>query len=167
MSVIYLETQIHAGVRTVFDLARDIDLHQKSTSGTHERAIAGRTSGLIENGETVTWRAKHLGIYQTHTSKIIDMQKPWQFTDIMLKGTFKSLKHQHIFKEKDGGTLMIDILEFESPFGIIGRIFNKIFLENYLRNFLLERNKVIRDTANDIMKQEMTVPLVLKEIVEP
>ncbi|MGO4709906.1 cell division protein [Chryseobacterium sp. 2TAF14] len=126
---------------------RDIDLHQKSTSKTHEKAIAGRTSGLIENNETVTWRGKHLGVYQTHTSKIINMKKPYQFTDIMLKGTFKSFKHQHLFKQEGDNTIMTDILEFESPFGIIGKIFNRIFLKYYLKKFLLERNKIIKITA--------------------
>jgi len=147
MSKIYLKTQIKADIHHVFDLARDIDLHQKSTSKTNEKAIAGRTSGLIEQEETVTWRAKHLGFYQTHTSKIISMEKPNQFTDIMLKGTFKSFKHQHIFKQRGKNTIMTDILEFESPFGIIGKLFNKFFLKNYLTNFLLERNKLIKTNA--------------------
>lgn len=147
MPEIYLETFIKADIHTVFDAARDIDLHQKSTSKTNEKAIAGRTSGLIENNETVTWRAKHLGVYQTHTSKIINMKKPHEFTDIMLNGTFKSLHHQHIFKEKEGGTLMIDIFEFESPCGILGKLVNKIFLTNYLENFLLERNTMIKKEA--------------------
>lgn len=35
----------------------------------------------------------------------------------------------------------------ESPLGIIGEIFNKIFLENYLKNFLLERNNLIKAKA--------------------
>ncbi|CAD7797572.1 hypothetical protein CHRY9390_00191 [Chryseobacterium aquaeductus] len=149
MSKIYLETFIKADIQKVFDLARDIDLHQKSTFKTGEKAIAGKTSGLIENGETVTWLAKHLGFYQTHTSKIINMEKPYQFTDVMMKGTFKSFKHQHIFKETNEGTLMMDILEFESPFGIIGKLFNHFFLENYLTSFLLERNKLIKSTAEN------------------
>ncbi|MDH6254405.1 ligand-binding SRPBCC domain-containing protein [Chryseobacterium sp. H1D6B] len=147
MSEIYIETCVKADIHKVFDLARDIDLHQQSVSKSREKAIAGRTSGLIEENETVTWRAKHLGVYQTHTSKIVSMEKPYQFTDIMLEGTFKSLKHQHIFKEKEGFTLMIDKFEFESPFGIIGKLFNRFFLTNYLRNFLLERNAVIKKTA--------------------
>lgn len=74
MSKIYIKTIIKADIHIVFDLARDIDLHQKSTFKTGEKAIEGRISGLIENGETVTWRAKHLGFYQTHTSKIIEME---------------------------------------------------------------------------------------------
>jgi len=147
MSIIHLQTVIKADIQTVFDLARDIDLHQKSTFKTGEKAIAGRTSGLIEQGETVTWRAKHLGFYQTHTSEIINMEKPDQFTDIMLKGTFKSLRHQHIFRQEGENTTMTDIFEFESPLGIIGKLFNKFFLKNYMTGFLLERNKLIKATA--------------------
>ncbi|WP_292010648.1 SRPBCC family protein [Chryseobacterium sp.] len=147
MPRIYLETIINADINTVFDLARDIDLHQRSTSKTKEKAIAGRTSGLIENNETVTWRAKHPGVYQTHNSKIINMKKPYEFTDIMLNGTFKSLHHRHIFKEEGGHTLMIDVFDFESPFGILGKLFNQIFLTRYLTDFLLERNNSIKNTA--------------------
>ena len=145
MVKIYLEISINADIQKVFDLSRDIDFHQKSTSKTNEKAIAGKMSGLIELGETVTWRAKHLGFYQTLKTKIIEMESPKMFTDVMIQGTFKSMKHQHIFEEKDGKTLMIDIFEFESPFGILGKIFNQIFLKNYLKEFLLDRNKMIKD----------------------
>ncbi|MXS71814.1 cell division protein [Flavobacteriaceae bacterium W22] len=149
MSKIHLKTIIKADIETVFDLARDIGLHQKSASQTNETAVAGKTSGLIEEGESVTWRAKHLGFYQTHTSKIIEMQKPHQFTDIMLEGAFKSFKHQHVFKTNANKTIMIDILEFESPFGVIGKIFNFIFLKNYLKNFLLKRSQLIKSIAEN------------------
>lgn len=147
MTRIILETFIRADIQTVFDLSRDIDLHQKSTSKTNEKAIAGRTSGLIEENETVTWKAKHLGVYQTLTTKIISMKKPYEFIDVMQKGAFKSMKHQHIFKQKGKNTLMIDIFEFQSPFGIIGKFFNAVFLKNYMKKFLLQRNQLIKETA--------------------
>lgn len=152
MTIIHLQTIIKADIQTVFDLVRDIDLHQKSTFKTGEKAIAGRTSGLIELDETVTWRAKHLGFYQTHTSKITEMNRPYHFTDMMLQGTFKSLKHQHIFRKEGENTIMTDLFEFKSPFGIIGKIFNIIFLKNYMKNFLTERNKLIRSTAETALK---------------
>lgn len=147
MSEIILNTIIKSNIQTVFDLSRDIDLHQKSTFKTGEKAIAGRTSGLIELGETVTWKAKHLGFFQTHQSKITEMENPFHFTDEMLKGRFKLFKHQHIFKTEGKNTIMTDILEFESPFGIIGKVFNIIFLKNYMKKFLMERNKLIKITA--------------------
>ena len=149
MSTIHLTTVVNSEIHKVFDLARDIDLHQNSTSKTNEKAIAGRISGLIELNETVTWRAKHLGFYQTHQSKIIEMEKPYRFTDVMLKGRFKSFRHQHLFKKEGENTIMTDILEFESPFGIIGQLFNYFFLKNYMKKFLLERNKMIKNTTEN------------------
>ncbi len=147
MSVIRLHTRIHADIFKVFDLARDIDLHQKSTFRTGEKAIARRTSGLIELDETVTWKARHLGVMQTLTTKIVTMQKPRHFTDVMLKGAFSSMKHQHLFRQEGRDTIMTDIFEFESPLGIIGKVFNAVFLKNYMKKFLLERNRLIKSTA--------------------
>ena len=74
MPVIELATHINAPIGKCFDLARDIDVHVASTRHTSETAIAGRTSGLIELGEWVTWRAKHFGIWQTLTSKITELE---------------------------------------------------------------------------------------------
>ena len=76
MPTIELSTIINAPIRHCFDIARDIDIHMASTAHTGERAIAGRTSGLIELGETVTWRAKHFGVWQNLTSKITDFNSP-------------------------------------------------------------------------------------------
>ncbi|MDR3023575.1 SRPBCC family protein [Chryseobacterium sp.] len=147
MATIYLNTIVNADIHYVFDLARNIDLHQQSTSTSHEKAIAGRTSGLIEENETVTWRAKHLGVYQNLTTKIVSMEKPVQFIDVMQKGAFKSMRHRHTFKTVNGKTLMTDIFEFESPLGIIGKLFNAIFLTGYLKDFLLKRNNMIKTVA--------------------
>ena len=59
MPKIELETNIRASVETVFDLSRCVDLHVESTAQTNERAVAGKTSGLLELGDTVTWEATH------------------------------------------------------------------------------------------------------------
>ncbi len=147
MAKIVLKTYIKADRKVVFDLSRSIDLHKISTASTNEKAIAGKTKGLIGLGEQVTWRAKHLGFYQTLTSKITQYDFPIRFTDEMAEGIFKKLKHQHIFKEKEEGTLMTDVFEFESPWGILGRMANTLFLKRYLQSFLVERNQVIKTYA--------------------
>lgn len=81
MPVIKIETRIKGDVKVVFDLARSIDFHLISTSGSKERAIAGKTSGLIEEGELVTWRAKHMGVYQNLISKVALLQRPNYFAN--------------------------------------------------------------------------------------
>src|SRR5690349_79713 len=108
MPFIEIEVEINADRERVFDLSRSIDLHQISTAHTNERAVRGRLSGLIELNESVTWRAKHLGVSQELTSVITEYNRPTYFVDEMTQGIFKSIRHEHHFVEKGTGTLMID-----------------------------------------------------------
>lgn len=147
MSSIHLTTFISAPVERVFDLSRSINLHQISTSTTYERAVGGITSGLINENETVTWEAKHLFKTRQFTSKISVMKKPLYFIDEMIKGDFKNFKHEHHFKSVSNGTIMIDQLNFESPYGVIGKWMNTLYLKNYLEKLLESRNNVIKEYA--------------------
>jgi ligand-binding SRPBCC domain-containing protein len=149
MPTIHLTTTIHAPIHHVFDLSRSIDLHQISTEKTQEKAIAGKTSGLIELHETVTWRAKHFGIYQTLTTKITAFDKPNYFVDEMVQGAFKSFVHTHKFEDVPEGTIMTDVFDYQSPLGILGKLADVLFLKNYMRRFLMKRNEVIKVHADN------------------
>jgi ligand-binding SRPBCC domain-containing protein len=147
MTTITLNTRINAPIGRVFDLARSIDFHKISMQTTNEEAIAGRMKGLIEFGETVMWKAKHFGFYQKLTVEIIEFKSPEMFEDVMVKGAFKRMKHLHHFKLEDGETNMSDEFEFESPFGILGRLVDRFVLKRYLMNLLLRRNKELKSVA--------------------
>ena len=149
MTTINLITKINAPKQIDFDLSRNIDVHQNSASQTKEKAIAGVTSGLINFDETVTWRGKHLGFYLTHKSRMTAMDFYDYFVDEMVEGKFKTFKHEHSFMEKNGETVMIDNLNYETPFGIFGRLFDRIILKKHLTKFLLERNKTLKQLAEN------------------
>lgn len=145
--IIELTTAIAAPPERVFDLARSIDAHEQSTEGTQERAIAGVTRGLIGMGDEVTWEARHFGVKQRLTVRITGFERPSRFQDIMVSGAFKRMKHDHEFKAQPPGTLMMDRFEFESPFGILGRVVDRLFLSGYMRRFLVRRNQVLKNLA--------------------
>ncbi|MEM7012063.1 MAG: SRPBCC family protein [Verrucomicrobiota bacterium] len=148
MPVIELETHIQAAIDVVFDLSRSIDLHTESTASTNERAIEGRTSGLIEADETVTWEATHFGVRQRLTSKITAFDRPRHFRDSMIKGVFAKIEHDHFFEETAADeTRMTDRFEYASPLGFLGKIADWLFLERYLTRFLRERNALIKQIA--------------------
>lgn len=147
MPTIHLELQINAPIDRCFDLARSIDLHKLSTGNTQEEAIAGITSGLIGLNETVTWRAKHFGVWQKLSSKITKYERPHFFVDEMLEGAFKAIYHKHQFRQEGDVTIMTDDFHFESPLGILGSIANKLVLTKYLTELLSERNKMIKEFA--------------------
>jgi ligand-binding SRPBCC domain-containing protein len=147
MPVIILTTIIYAPIERVFDLARNIDLHQQSMQHTAEKAVAGRLSGLIEEGETVTWEAKHFFKIRRLTSKIVAMKAPFYFRDEMIAGDFSLLHHDHYFSSESGGTRMKDVFTYRCPYRFAGRIAEWVFLNRYLKKLLAKRNEMIKTMA--------------------
>lgn len=98
MPVIRFETLIAAPRQICFDVARDIDLHMRSTAATNERVVGGVTTGLIGSGEEVTWEATHLWIRQRLTSRITQFDPPAHFRDSQVKGAFARFDHDHFFE---------------------------------------------------------------------
>ena len=147
MAVITTITEIRVPAERVFDLSRSVDLHVRSAGSTGETAIAGVTSGLLGLGQEVTWRGKHFGLWQNLTSKITMFSRSDHFRDSMVRGAFRRLDHDHFFEAQGELTVMKDVFDFTSPLGILGRVAETMFLESYMRQFLIERNDVIKKTA--------------------
>lgn len=147
MPTIHLTTFIAAPAERVFDLSRSIDLHKQSMSVHREEAVAGTRFGLIEKDETVTWKAKHLFKTRLLRTKITQMKKAEMFVDEQIEGDFKMMKHEHHFKPCDNGTIMIDLLSFEAPYGSLGKIFNSVYLTRYMKKLIEQRNSTIREFA--------------------
>ena len=157
MPSIHLTTFVNAPIDRVFNLSRNVTLHKKSFEDSGEQAIAGTTSGLIGLNETVTWKARHLGRNRMLKIKISSMTPPDAFIDEMAEGDFRSMKHEHHFKKVENGTIMIDLFHFETPYGAVGKVFNRLYLTRYLRRLLEKRNRMIKDYAETSKWQHLLV----------
>jgi ligand-binding SRPBCC domain-containing protein len=136
-----LETLIAAPIGDCFDLSLSVDAHTASMRASGERAISGVTSGVLKLGDTVTWRARHFGIVFLMTSAITEYDYPRRFVDEQERGPFRRWRHEHTFATMpDGKTQMIDIVEFQSPFGSAGSIADGLVLRNYMPYLLHQRN---------------------------
>jgi ligand-binding SRPBCC domain-containing protein len=144
---IELTTVIAAPIERCFDLSRSIDAHMASTDWTGERAIAGVTSGLIGSGQEVMWTGRHFGINITHTSRITAYDRPRYFQDSMVRGMFCQFCHDHYFTVQDGRTAMKDVMQFEAPLGLGGRVIESVILEKHMRSLLTRRNEYLRQVA--------------------
>ena len=147
MPVIILETSINASADVCFDLMRDIRIHTETTAQTDEKAVAGVTDGKIGLGQTVTFEGTHFGVRQRLTVKVTEFNRPRPFVDDMTEGRFKSFKHIHEFTEHDGKTLMRDTIIWTSPFGILGKVVDKLLLERHLRDLVTKRNAKLKEIA--------------------
>jgi ligand-binding SRPBCC domain-containing protein len=154
MGRIELTVRVEAPRERVFDLARSIDAHVASATGTDERPVAGeggsqggKTSGLMVLGDQVTWRARHLGVVQHLTSSITAYDRPRHFRDSMVRGAFARFDHDHFFDEDGSATLVRDVFDFTSPLGPLGRIADALFLDAYMKRFIEERARVLKELA--------------------
>ena len=138
MPTIILETLIHARAEECFDLMRDERIQPKPLPAIF---------GDFGTGQTVTFKSKNFGIEQSLTVRVDEFDRPRLLVDEMIEGNFKSFKHIHEFLFVQDGTLMKDTLVWESPFGILGRIADKLFLESHLTQLVTTRNAKLKELA--------------------
>ncbi|MFC4307315.1 SRPBCC family protein [Cohnella boryungensis] len=142
MVVIRTEVHIAAPIGLCFQLARNLKVHAATVwERTRESAYSTGPVGL---GERVTFEATHFFIRQKLVSVVTEYNEPYSFTDEMESGAFKRLRHTHEFEESGGGTIMRDTLAFQAPFGLLGRLAEKLVLRRYMTRFLEHRNNELK-----------------------
>ena len=151
MGHIVIETLIRAPRSTVFDFARDVGAHNESASFSRERVVApGRTSGLLELGDLATFEGTHFGLRQSFTLKIVEMEPPVRFVDELVRSAFRRMRHIHEFEWREEGTLMRDTLDWECPFGIVGRFADALVIERHLRSFVTRKQLALKRTIESL-----------------
>jgi len=147
MPVIHLTTFIAAPIERVFDLSRNLTIYKVLMQGRKEKFSSGASTNLISHGETVTFHAKHFGKIRLVTTRVTDLKKPVSFVQEQVKGDLLHFKHEHHFKPVDNGTILIDMIDFEGPRDVIGKVMGKLYLKKYLEKYLSKRNKLIQQYA--------------------
>ena len=147
MARIELSLYVAAPPARCFDLARSVEAHTDSTHATGERAVAGKTTGLLALSDQVTWRAKHLGVLQELTSQITAYDRPNHFRDSLVRGAFAHFDHDHFFTASGDGTLIREVFEYRAPLGPLGWVAEHLFLTAYMRRFLQTRLLALKRMA--------------------
>jgi hypothetical protein len=141
---------IKAPMERCFDLARSVEVHLDGNVHWGESAVAegGVTSGLLELGQSVTWRAKHFGVWHRLTSEITAMDRPYHFQDTMTHRIFRFMQHDHYFRSLSNvETEMRDSFRFAAPVPVLGRLAEVVVLRRYMHALLRERNGAIKRIA--------------------
>jgi ligand-binding SRPBCC domain-containing protein len=160
-------TIIRAPIERCFDLARSVEVHLAGNLHSGEMAVAraGVTSGLIGIGQRVTWRARHFGVWQNLTSEITALEPPSYFQDTMVRGPFRFMQHDHLFRPLPSGeTEMRDRFCFAAPLPVLGVLAEVIFLRRYMQALLHERNAVLKQIAESSQWQKYLPPAPISNL---
>ena len=81
-------------------------------------------------------------------ARITECQTNRFFTDLQVKGPFKSWHHRHEFvpQARNGvpGTLIRDVVEYEVGFGVLGLLADRLFVRGQLRRTFAWRQQAVR-----------------------
>jgi ligand-binding SRPBCC domain-containing protein len=105
---------------------------------------------IMYDGLVINYKVSPLlKIPMSWTSELKHINPPHFFVDSQLSGPYKVWHHQHILKEiDDQKTEMIDIINYELPFGILGRLLNKIIVKRKVAGIFEYRKKVLDKLFN-------------------
>jgi hypothetical protein len=84
-----------------------------------------------------------LGIPMTWITEIKAVKEGQFFIDEQRKGPYAIWHHEHHFKEVDGGVEMTDIVSYEVPFGILGKLVHPIIVKPKLDQIFKYRTKKV------------------------
>jgi ligand-binding SRPBCC domain-containing protein len=138
---------MRAPAERCFDLARSVSAHLSSMRTTRERVVTSIASDLLGPGAVVTWEATHFGTRIRLMSKVTRFDAPRSFEDEQIAGPFQSFWHRHEFSPNSGVTVMTDIVRYRAPFGLLGALAERVFLDRYLRALLKRRATHLRALA--------------------
>jgi ligand-binding SRPBCC domain-containing protein len=139
-----IRTTLAAPPSAVFAASLSIDNHLGSMAASGERAVDGVTSGSIGLGQSVTWKARHLGVIWTMTSQVTELDEPTRFVDEQQRGPFRYFRHEHTFRPTEQGTEMEDAISFAAPLGPLGWIAERSVLGWYLPRLIRARNAYLK-----------------------
>lgn len=86
-----------------------------------------------------------LGIPITWVTEITQISEKKYFIDEQRAGPYKLWHHEHHFREIESGIEMTDILYYKLPFGLIGKIINKLFVKRKVNSIFDYREKVLKN----------------------
>jgi ligand-binding SRPBCC domain-containing protein len=130
-----------------FELSLSVEAHLRSMARSRERAVGAVTSGTLTLGDEVTWRAWHFGVPWQMTSRVTECEPPHRFVDEQVRGPFRAFRHEHLFTAAGDGTLMTDQVAFTAPFGVLGRLAERVVLRRYLAQLIGARNRYLAAAA--------------------
>lgn len=138
-------TRIAAPLSRVFEFfSAPENLERITPPSMHFRIKEGPARPLRE-GDRIRYRIRVFGLPLAWTTRIVLWREGESFADLQERGPYRHWLHTHTFREVNGGVEMTDVVEYELPFGILGRLFASRVIARQLDAIFAFRANAIAD----------------------
>ena len=133
---LYREQQLNCDIETAWSFfSSPLNLSKITPKNMGFNVISNLESKDIYEGMIIEYKVSPaLHIPLRWITKITQVEKNKSFTDFQEKGPYKYWNHFHEFVPNDKGVLMKDTVDYELPFGLLGRIAHTVFVKKKLEN---------------------------------
>lgn len=95
-------------------------------------------------GQIIRYKVNVLPMMKMHwVTEITHVREPFFFVDEQRVGPYALWHHQHHFEEVPGGVMIIDEVNYAIPFGMLGRLANRLFVQREVSTIFDYRRKIL------------------------
>lgn len=117
----------------------------------------------MKTGALLEYRLRLYGIPLFWRTRIDLYEPPIRFVDKQLRGPYRLWEHTHEFTETADGTLMLDIVRYQLPFGPLGALTHAVTVRHLLRRIFDYRQTVIAQEFGGAEASPATIPLLVRD----
>ncbi len=110
--------------------------------------ILDKSTEELQQGTLINYWIRVRGVPMRWRTLIAQWQPPQSFTDIQLKGPYKTWHHVHKFEELAGGTLMTDQVTYILPFRFLANLTYGLVVDKDVEEIFSYRRKMIAELFN-------------------
>lgn len=105
--------------------------------------IVGVADGDVRVGTTIHYRLRLHGIPFHWESRIAEYVEGERFADEQVRGPYRRWYHRHRFSAVEGGVAIEDEVDYQLPFGVLGRLAHTVMVRRQLQEIFDYRAQVI------------------------
>ncbi|KAA3613053.1 MAG: hypothetical protein D8M58_12145 [Calditrichaeota bacterium] len=139
----YKEQKISASIDKVWDfISSPYNLKRITPEHMQFNITYRNLAAKIYPGMIIHYTVKPLlGLKMTWVTEITHVKEGEYFVDEQRVGPYKIWHHEHKLVEIEKGVLMTDLITYEPPFSILGKIANKLFIQRDLEKIFNYRTQ--------------------------
>ena len=135
---------IRSDLQTVWDFFSSPSNLKEITPDHMGFDVMSELPDKMYEGMMIEYKVKPLlGIPMTWISEIKAVKELSFFVDEQRKGPYKIWHHEHHFIETEEGVEVIDIVSYELPLGVLGRMVHSLLVKRKLEQIFEHRFKVL------------------------